>query len=169
MENNEPSRYFPTSYYIPDESWGPGPWQEEKEDNILFTYKGYTCLAKRNAMYTWNGYIALPPEHPWCSKDYTVIDAEVHGGLTFSDRIVLALKSGNLPEMWWIGFDTGHARDLSPVMSTWVFLPDDFVPTYKTLAYVKEQIEMLADQAEEQWKETQVEVQNNKVTPRRYR
>lgn len=55
-----------------------------------------------------NGYIGLPPEHPWYGKPYDDIPADVHGGLTYSRNY----KPKEEPDgYWWIGFDTGHLDD----------------------------------------------------------
>lgn len=55
-----------------------------------------------------NGYIGIPPEHPWYGKDYDDIDANVHGGLTYSNPC----KPREKPDgYWWIGFDTAHLND----------------------------------------------------------
>lgn len=54
------------------------------------------------------GYIGLPEGHPWYGKDYDIIDASVHGGLTYSDWHV---GSDEPDGCWWIGFDTGHSND----------------------------------------------------------
>lgn len=55
-----------------------------------------------------NGYIAVPPEHPWFGKDYDSIDADVHGGLTYGKDHAPNQKPDGY---WWIGFDTGHYQD----------------------------------------------------------
>jgi hypothetical protein len=55
-----------------------------------------------------NGYIGVPPEHPWYNQDYNHIDADVHGGLTYS-CYVLPNNSGE--GYWWLGFDTIHYGD----------------------------------------------------------
>ncbi len=49
-----------------------------------------------------NGYVKLPPDHPWHGKDYDDIRVSIHGGLTY------AHSKG---DKWWIGFDTAHAGD----------------------------------------------------------
>lgn len=55
-----------------------------------------------------NGYIGVPPEHPWFGIDYNDIQCDVHGGLTYSADH----KPKEKPDgYWWIGFDTGHYSD----------------------------------------------------------
>ena len=58
---------------------------------------------------THNGYIGVPPEHPWFKKNYNYISADVHGGLTFSSAICPGTKDPD--GYWWIGFDTNHYND----------------------------------------------------------
>ena len=64
-----------------------------------------------------NGYVVIPPEHPFYSIDYDQLNdlVSVHGGLTFSEY-GKALKKwpGYRPEheqSWVIGFDTCHYED----------------------------------------------------------
>lgn len=73
-----------------------------------------------------NGYVAVPPEHPYFGKDYDDIDAEVHGGITFTkdsdtvkkhwdnlpDDIEFLDGATEIPSGWYIfGFDTMHYGD----------------------------------------------------------
>lgn len=74
-----------------------------------------------------NGYVAIPPEHPCHGKDYDEIDVDVHGGLTFGERIdILRVVSwpqndvemlnaddySDIPDDYYVvGFDTLHAGD----------------------------------------------------------
>lgn len=64
-----------------------------------------------------NGYIAVPKDHPWYGKDYDDIDADVHGGLTFSNHMSDLTRTravGELPgsdDYWVVGFDTCHYGD----------------------------------------------------------
>lgn len=78
-----------------------------------------------NLMYTemgeYNGYVAVPPEHPLYGKDEYAEEVEaldVHGGVTFADYAkTLPLVSECLdhkepPRNWWVfGFDTCHYGD----------------------------------------------------------
>lgn len=65
---------------------------------------GFQWAVLHNGMGYRCGYIALPPEHPWHGKDYSGINAEVHGGLNYSQ--------GNKEDgSHWIGFDCAHAWD----------------------------------------------------------
>lgn len=68
-----------------------------------------------------NGYVILAPNHPLSEVYYNDIqDIEVHGGITFSNRISIFKHSTDFsetPELlnyqgyWVLGFDTQHAGD----------------------------------------------------------
>jgi hypothetical protein len=51
-------------------SWGPGPWQEEP-DRVDFVHAGLQCVILRNLHVsgTLNGYVGVPPSHPWWGKE----------------------------------------------------------------------------------------------------
>jgi hypothetical protein len=127
--------------------WGPGAWQEEP-DKVQWPDEatGLPCLAVRNGMGNWCGYVGVAVGHPWHGKDYgdaigpctdkcdpeyhwdhrieSII--EVHGGVTFADAcqpredesrgICHAPDMGEPDHVWWFGFDCGHSDDLSPAM-----------------------------------------------------
>lgn len=74
-----------------------------------------------------NGYVAVPPEHPYHGVDYDKLLVDVHGGLTFdtsAKEINNAIQSGlwrdieflgedtELHDDYWVfGFDTLHCDD----------------------------------------------------------
>lgn len=69
-----------------------------------------------------NGYVAVPPEHPYYGKDYDKPLVDVHGGLTFdasAKEVNERWKSlefigdeTELPDDYWVfGFDTLHCND----------------------------------------------------------
>jgi len=81
-----------------------------------------------------NGYVLLPHNHPFYGKHYDDIGVVAHGGLTFSDYLMLnhflewigdrefdgdvTLENYKKFDKWWmIGFDTAHAGDDSYVCS----------------------------------------------------
>lgn len=174
---------------IDKSAWGEGPWQNEP-DRLEFEAEGFPCLANRNRMGVWCGYVALPPGHPWHGKklsDRMPVDSRenlpvktgpvqlfieatrdgddgcvsfdvlvrVHGGLTYAakcrDEICHVPKPGEPDDVWWIGFDCGHAGDMIP--SSNVFrrqygLPD-LGEEYRTVDYVKAECVDLAKQARE--------------------
>jgi len=67
-----------------------------------------------------NGYVAVPPEHPYHGKDvYDIGCIDVHGGITLSDYlnvkeypvedVEFISEAKEVPSNWWIfGFDTMH-------------------------------------------------------------
>lgn len=73
-----------------------------------------------------NGYVAIPPEHPYHGVDYNKILVDVHGGLTFDSEMGRINKCNlqpgwnieilegetSIPDDWWVfGFDTLHCDD----------------------------------------------------------
>lgn len=117
---------------------------------------------------THNGYVAIPPEHPLHGKDMIddAVDAlDVHGGITFSDPMIVPSEDNdgikmnpkyvgkrhplldsaeylteekNIPDDWWIfGFDTCHCND-----NTWNWNRRKVIS--ETL-HLKEQLEALAN------------------------
>jgi len=70
--------------------------------------------AKYRARAGWgNGYVAVPPGHPWHGSHYADIDVSVHGGLTYSGKAggFNAPSPTGLEGWWVVGFDTGHDWD----------------------------------------------------------
>jgi hypothetical protein len=147
--------------------WGYGEWVEEA-DKIRWEYRGIECLITRTFLHESAeydlafgghlcGYISLPLDHPWASKEWDDIDCDVHGGITFSQE----------SDGWrQIGFDCAHFRDLVPSMHLVdrenradfsakhpgaAALRDLFremsPDTYKNVAFVIKQCESLVDQA----------------------
>lgn len=148
-----------------------GPWHNEP-DRVEFEHQGFPCLANRNALLTWCGYVAVPRGHPlWevdfpsCSKKKTCKTyckhspeamLEVHGGLTYAGHcqgeICHVPKPGEPDDVWWFGFDCGHAFDLTPGFLTLEKTIPGFKysmlehETYRDLVFVKGEIRRLANQ-----------------------
>lgn len=58
-----------------------------------------------------NGYVALPPSHPYYDKPYEEIPVDVHGGLTYG-KMATQLHFPSIPSNHYIvGFDTAHFGD----------------------------------------------------------
>jgi hypothetical protein len=117
----------------------------------------------RNRMGVWCGYAAVPPGHPYHGKRYDEVDVEVHGGLTYAaacaGEICHKPAAGEPHDVWWFGFDCGHAWDLAPGYSKVVDevrnmagleprprFPDE---VYRDAAYVRSEVEQLAEQLAE--------------------
>lgn len=74
------------------------------------THAGFMWEIVRNICGHRCGYVRVEPGHPWFGKDYDSIDADVHGGLTFSESGKVCATHDEAAE-WWIGFDFAHAGD----------------------------------------------------------
>ena len=91
-------------------SWGHGEWQDEPDERRWVDAEtGYPCEIFRALEGSLCGYVGVPPGHPSYGVRHRHVDVEVHGGLTFSMRL-LASETG----LWWFGFDCGHPGDVSP-------------------------------------------------------
>jgi len=112
---------------IDKSTWGPGPWQTEPDKEQWQDGKtGLPCLIKRSDFSGGLcGYVGVARGHPWYGVDHGDIRPEplVHGGLTYSDlceagppeqTICHVTEPGEPEPLWWLGFDCGHAFDISP-------------------------------------------------------
>lgn len=135
----------------------------------IFKHEGLYCVIKRMASGgNINGYVAVSDTHPFYGKTYhdkiklesepkfngNYIDGEysldmtinVHGGLTYSDNHLAGIENGLLGELWWFGFDTAHAGDITPFedeISRKYRIADD---EYRDWDYVEQQVKKLAEQ-----------------------
>lgn len=132
--------------------WGPGPWQDEP-DRKEWKHAGLPCLMSRGPSGHWCGYVAVPPGHPAHGKHYDGVDVNVHGGLTYADKCQGAIchvpEPGDPDDVWWLGFDCAHARDLSPKSRAWE-AANGYAPIrdeeYRGVPYVTAETERLAEQ-----------------------
>lgn len=118
---------------MPDRADPVGEWETER-DEALFTSHGYWCEIKRHPdLGHLCGYVYMGKHHPMASDEYP--DVVVHGGITFNDGKKM-------------GFDCGHAGDLTPAMlrydAQYNLRHRDEV--YRNWEYVKGQVENLAAQ-----------------------
>lgn len=146
--------------------WREGPWDNEP-DRADWEHAGLPCFALRNQHGNWCGYAGVAQGHPLYGVPYTneAVDLDVHGGLTYSAAcrppICHVPKPGEPDDVWWFGFDCGHAFDFSPGMDatlrrvsegqhggpafdTTIF--DMPLTTYKDLGYVQAETCRLAEQ-----------------------
>jgi hypothetical protein len=141
---------------IDKSTWGEGPWQSEP-DRVDFRHAGLPCLALRHPRQGhWCGYAAVPPGHPAHGKDRNCVEVEVHGGLSYEglcDGLICHVPAPGEPDdVWWLGFDFGHAWDILPGQEargrSYGMPPIRSVmrETYRDLAYVRAQVESLAEQ-----------------------
>lgn len=146
-------------YRTQDKStWGDGPWQTEL-DELIYTEQetGYLCIIARCDLGHLCGYIAVPEGHPYFGKSFFEMrDIKVHGNVTLCAEINSSHPNAALFQgLWIIGFDCGHAWDISPagdaVMGELNFMFDIAAPMgipkqYRNISYVKSEIEFLAKQ-----------------------
>jgi hypothetical protein len=118
------------------------PWTVEP-DEYDFSWRGYKCLCRRNQhSQTWLGYVLLPHGHAFNDsgtyKKYVTEELDVHGGVTFYDRV---------PKMdtTIIGFDCNHLGDYAPAASL-TPIDDPRELKYRTLSYVRIELRNLVDQ-----------------------
>jgi hypothetical protein len=105
-------------------TWAKGPWDSEPDHVEFRTKAGYHGMANRNAMGNWCGYVAVEPGHPLHGMDmgeiWEAAELNVHGGVTYAEacqgEICHVPPPGEPDNVWWIGFDCGHACDVSPYM-----------------------------------------------------
>lgn len=147
MENNVATKL------VGKAAWGDGPWINEP-DHVAFEHAGLPCIIHRVVDYhgAFCGYVAVPPGHPLHGLDYNAPNVEVHGGLTYADKcqgeICHVPKPGESDDVWWFGFDCHHCFDYGPGVAA--MLPGlQHKGEYRTLEYVKFQVEMLAEQLAE--------------------
>ncbi len=120
-----------TASFVDKSTWGDGPWQSEP-DRLEFRVPELptlACLMVRGPMGSWCGYVGVPPGHPAHGKDDGELDLKVHGGLTYAapcmvesargpEALVCHVpQPGESDDVWWLGFDCGHAWDVSPGMA----------------------------------------------------
>ena len=145
--------------------WPEGPWDLESLDKMQWRdpVSGLPVMIKRGPMGAWCGYVGIEdPDHPWFEHhDYMDIDVQVHGGLSFAafcdegegdagERICHVIEDGDVDQVFWLGFDTGHFTDLVPVMLA--HAPDVYESgnsTYKDVGYITNETLDLARQVAE--------------------
>ena len=159
-----PERTWLWRTQVENELWGPGPWDSEPDKlTWMDEATGLDCMALRNRLGAWCGYVGLGPEHPLHGLDYDEVSGVgVHGGLTFADRcdetgvVPMSQRICHVPEpgrpgdVWWLGFDCAHAWDVAPGLRAWTERLVDHPPwpdwSYRDLAYVRSEVESLARQ-----------------------
>lgn len=139
------------SKYVCDRTgWPAGEWDNEPEDRIDFIHAGFACLMLRGPIGSWCGYVGVPETHPAFGKGYDDVDVDVHGGLTYANKcngqICHVAQPGMPEEVYWLGFDTAHLGDESPGLLKHSFISKKDYESYKNIAYVKAEVEQLAEQ-----------------------
>jgi hypothetical protein len=154
---------------IDRKGWAAGAWDGEP-DKMQWQDEAtkLPCLAVRHQISGhWCGYVGVADGHPCYGVEYSNVDVEVHGGLTFSsmcdpkeseaEGICHVPDAGEPDQVWWLGFDCAHCGDARPAP------PMDLISselsaafarifnegTYRTLAYVQQECASLAKQLSE--------------------
>lgn len=123
-------------------------------------------------MGNWCGYVGVPREHPYYEVPYHAyedgadgetcdfrrkVNVDVHGRLEYSDKcagpICHVAELGFPEDVWWLGFDTAHAGDLSPVSQA-DYMKGPYpalreYEVYRDVKYTKAETNHLADQLAE--------------------
>ena len=128
------------------------PWEDEP-DHAEWTdpSTGYKCRIQRNTLLGFLcGYVGVLKGHPAYGLEHDalngMIGGGVHGGVTYSGR------NGGVHDLWWFGFDCGHAGDFAPEMAKKLLqilpkeaklLRDKSHETYRTWEFVETEIRAL--------------------------
>lgn len=138
----------------------PGPWDDEP-DKVQWVdpATNLDCLMVRASTGAWCGYVGVPQGHPSYGQDYDYISVTVHGGLTFAnlcqpgepiDGVCHVAEPGREQKPWWLGFDTAHLGDITPLeLALERFYGERGYPVrgeYRDEAYVKAETTALAAQ-----------------------
>lgn len=137
--------------------WGPGEWQNEPDKKQWIDQEtGLPCLIVRGPSGALCGYVGVDELHPHFENEYSDVDVEVHGGLTFagfcaktddpSKHICHMVEPGENDRVYWFGFDCAHAWDLSPSMNQYDFHRAREEETYRNIHYVEQEVASLAKQ-----------------------
>lgn len=119
--------------------WGPGPWQHEP-DELVFEYKGVLCKIQRNmSLGNLLGYVYITdPLNLYRLYNHLIKEElEVYGGVTYLNHT---------KEHTIVGFDCAHGYDLVPAFADMGFKYSSRENSYKTIAFVKAELEKLVDQ-----------------------
>lgn len=159
------------------ESWGDGPWLNEPgmDEEVIFEYKGYECVLRRNDFGAWCGYVIVPIDSKWAKYEHPMdIPLRIHGGITYGEEG--AIRESGKP-VYVIGFDCSHLNDYSPLTAAseklfdqiWIHSNPDiqerikayrervaefnkssmWKKVYRTLEYARNELKGLVDQMEE--------------------
>ena len=153
--------------FIDKSEWGEGAWQSEPDKvQWMDPATGLPCLILRHPQHgQLCGYVGVGPDHPMHGAGYDLAgDINVHGGLTFADHcsgdergICHVVDAGEPDNVWWFGFDCGHAGDYSPGHEARMreVLGRDYHPipmgpwgadVYRDIEYVRAEVTRLASQ-----------------------
>ena len=142
--------------------WLRGPWDDEPDKKQWKDETtGLPCLIVRGPSGALCGYVGVTEGHPFFQRNYSDLDLEAHGGLTFAsscmherpgigkERLVCHIPEDEESDnVWWLGFDCAHYMDLCPAHGAdrW---SSGGMEKYRDFAYVTQQVTNLARQIEE--------------------
>lgn len=123
---------------VPRKGWAPGPWDDEPDRvDWIDDATGYPCQVIRHySMGHLCGYVAVPPGHPLHGvnhEDDQAGNLSAHLGVNYSEpcmeygatetdgrpeelMVCHVPEPGEPDDVWWFGFDCGHAWDIQPGM-----------------------------------------------------
>lgn len=137
-----------SNYMTWKRDWGKGEWQNEPDIMGWVDEKtGYFCLIRRSEVTgSLCGYVGITNTHRAFKMDMDDCNFTCHGGVTYAGHTAFRDFSSS-DDIWWIGFDCAHFRDLSPAMDA---VMPDFIEglekmQYRNIEFVKESIRDLAD------------------------
>ena len=110
--------------------------------NEQFEAHGFNCeVITHPTLGHLCGYVDLPEGHPCWGTECTEVD--VHGGITYARE--------HSDGYWRVGFDCAHIGDIVPGSSRKYGGndPSAFNDTFKDNAYVRRELERLAEQLSE--------------------
>lgn len=127
------------------------PWLFEP-DYTSYKIKDLHCIIKRGPSTSLCGYIGIPitkdPYKNLIPMENWHEELRVHGGITFTESSRISMHR-MFPEfrytrkLLWIGFDCSHYQDLLPLTFMEFGRREG---QYRTIDYVKREIEKLAEQ-----------------------
>ena len=113
-----------------------GFWDMEP-DFLEFRASGFPCILVRSGLGAWCGYVGVPPGHPWHSKGYDDVEANVHGGLTYAEPCTGVVcrepQPGESDNVWWLGFDCAHSGDIVPGLTMFGARHSSLGESYRTM------------------------------------
>lgn len=163
---------YPVENYglIDKSAWGGGPWDSEPDFVQWRSDTGLPCVINRHPKYGHLcGYVGVNIFHPFFGREDTGGKIKVHGGLNWggdlshcqlmpsedmrASRLISFDDDANNPgSTYWLGFDCGHAGDLSPGLRAMTIAFGvsrqalDAYEIYRDIEYVKRECEQLAGQ-----------------------
>jgi len=149
---------------------GDGPWRDEPDKaQWIDEATDLDCLAVRAHHGAWCGYVGVPLGHPWFGKDrhdMEDVDVDVYDEISYGAFCDEAANICHVPEpgrsdhVWWIGFSCMTSNDILPIFDqlspdfrdrmgrSWMETRLSHGATYKPLAFVMDEVRLLALQAE---------------------